>query len=261
MGCRWFRIRHTGGASFAEHCEVCTEDLRAEDFGMSNALEDTLTVHFACALWCTCLFLTHWGLPCRHMVAVWHHESRSTIPDGVVHYRWLLQDEDEGLRRLWKHRARALPRRAPRAADATMTAGERAAELAALGKLIAEAASSTPALYGAAKLRLEDVVSALRNCTLTAADTRGARAQAAASRAQGLPGAAGAAASSAMPLPAALNPSHKKTTEQGGHRKKGVQERAQVAATAAAARGNANKRPAADAGVAPGKSSKAKKQS
>jgi hypothetical protein len=168
MGCRWFRIRHTGGASFAEHCEVCTEDLRAEDFGMSNALEDTLTVHFACALWCTCLFLTHWGLPCRHMVAVWHHESRSTIPDGVVHYRWLLQDEDEGLRRLWKHRARALPRRAPRAADATMTAGERAAELAALGKLIAEAASSTPALYGAAKLRLEDVVSALRNCTLTA---------------------------------------------------------------------------------------------
>lgn len=107
-----------------------------------------------------------------------------------------------------------------------MTAGERAAELGAMGKLIAEAASSTPALYAAAKTRLEDMVSALRNCTLTAGDTRGARAQAAASRAQG----ASAAASKQTPLPAVLNPSGKKTAELGGHRKKGAQERAQDAA-------------------------------
>lgn len=185
------------------------------------------------------------------MAAVWHHESRLTIPDGVVHRRWLLEDEDEALRRLYAHRARALPCRAMRAADATMTAGERAAELAAMGKLIAEAASSTPALHAAAKSRLEDVLSALRNCTLTAGNTRGARAQAAASRAQG----AGAAASNPPPLPSVLNPSTKKTTELGGHRAKGAQERAQDAAKAKAGKaGAANsgkpKRPATEPSVA-----------
>ena len=235
VGCQFYRVRHTGGtsASSSNLCEVCSEDLRAEDFGMSGALEDTTIEHFACALWCTCQFLSHWGLPCRHMVAVWHHESRLEIPDGVVHRRWLLEDEDEVQRRLYAHRARALPRRAPRAAaDAAMTAVERAAELAAMGKLIAEAASSTPALHAAAKTRLEDMLSALRSGTLTAGDTRGARAQAAASRAQG----ASAAASNQTPLPAVLNPAGKKTAEPGGHRKKGVQERAQDAARGKAAK-------------------------
>ena len=209
---------------------------------MSGTLEDTVTVHYTCALWCTCLFLAHWGLPCRHMVAVWHREARGTIPDGVVHRRWLLEDEDEALRRLYEHRARGLPPRATRAADATMTAGERAAELAAMGKLIAEAASSTPALHAAAKTRLEDMLNALKNCTLTAGDTRGARAQAAASRPRKLPRAANAGASN--PLPAVLNPSKGKTAEKGGHRTKGAQERAQDAA-----RAKSDKRPAADSGV------------
>ena len=183
------------------------------------------------------------------MAAVWHRESRLTIPDGVVHRRWLLEDEDEELRRVCAHRVRALPRRASRAGDATMTAGERAAELAAMGKLIAEAASSTPALHAAAKTRLEDVLCALRNSTLTAGDTRGARAQAAASRAYG--------------LPAALNPSKKKTTERGGHRAKGAQERAQDAARAkdgkasAAAKVSGSKRPAADSAAVKGKRPKA----
>lgn len=243
-------------------CEVCTADLRAEDFGLSNTLEDTTTEHFACALWCTCQFWAHWGLACRHMAAVWHRESRLTIPDGVVHRRWLLEDEDEELRRVCAHRVRALPRRAARAGDATMTAGERAAELAAMGKLIAEAASSTPALHAAAKTRLEDVLCALRNSTLTAGDTRGARAQAAASRAYGLPGATSAAASNATPLPAALNPSKKKTTERGGHRAKGAQERAQDAARAkdgkaSAAANSGSKRPATDSAGVKGKRPKA----
>jgi hypothetical protein len=84
----------------------------------------------------------------------------------------LLEDEDETLRRVYAHLARALPRtaaprgargRRARAEDAAMMAGERAAELAAVGKLIEEAASSTPALHAATKTLLEVVLSAARS--------------------------------------------------------------------------------------------------
>jgi hypothetical protein len=118
-----------------------------------------------------------------------------------------------------------------------MSAGERNAELGALGKLIAEVASTTPALHAAAKIRLQNVLVALQNCTLTAGDTRGARAQAAA-RAHGLPEGMGAAASNPAPLPAARNPS-KKTKEKGGPRTKGLQERLQDAARAKAEKARA----------------------
>ena len=204
---------------------------------MSHILEDTSTEHFTCKLWCSCQFPAHWGLPCRHMLAVWHREGHSTIPDGVVHARWLLADEDEELRRLYSYRARALPRLAPRAADAIMSAGERNAELGALGKLIAEVASTTPALHAAARIRLQDMLVALQNCALTAGDNRGARTQAAA-RAHGLSEGMGAATSNPAPLPAARNPS-KKTKEKGGPRTKGLQERLQDAARAKAERARA----------------------
>ena len=240
LRCGFFRVEFTGGSS-SELCGVCSEDLRAEDFGMSGVLEDTATVHYACALWCTCLFVMHWGLPCRHMLAVWHREGRSTIPDGVVHARWLLADADKEIRRLVTHRSRAISRSAPRAAGASMSAGERAFDLAADCKLIVEVGSMTPALYTATKSRIQDVLFGLKSCTLTSGDTRGARAQAAAARAQGPP-------EDRAPLPAAHNPSQK-TTEKGGARKRGFPERAQDSARAKAAKPNGakatGKRPAA----------------
>ena len=171
------------------------------------------------------------------MLAVWHREGRTTIPDGVVHSRWLLADADKEIRRLVSHRARAMPRSAPRAGGATMSAGQRAADLAADCKLIVEVGSMTPALYAATKARLQDVLHGLKNCTLTSCDTRGARAQAAA-RAQGLP-------EDRAPMPAARNPPTK-TTEKGGPRGRGAEERAQDAARAQAAKPKAakGKRPA-----------------
>lgn len=90
-----------------------------------------------------------------------------------------------------------------------MTAGERAARRSrGNGQAHRGVRLIDIRLFAAAKTRLEDVLnSALRNCTLTAY-TGGARAQAAASRVHGLPGAASAAASNATPLPAAFNPSN-----------------------------------------------------
>jgi hypothetical protein len=247
LGSAFYRVRHSNLTIYADESAVCAKTRRADDFGMPSNLEDTSTAHVACARWCSCLFSTHWGIPCRHMVAIWHREGARTIPDGVVHHRWLLEDNDEELRRLYAHRVRALPRRSSHAPGTTMSPGERAAELTTLGKLIADAASTLAPLHAAAKIRLDDILTAIKNCTLTAGDTRGAREQMEA-------GGSGAAASNPTPLVAARNPA-KKTTELGGHRAKGVQERAQDAARKASATA-AGKRPAAAPTDAQGKRTK-----
>jgi hypothetical protein len=150
-------------------------------------------------------------------------------------------DEDEELRRLYSYNARALPRREQRVAGAIMSAGDCAAELGALGRLIAEVASTTPALHAAAKSQLQGVLVALQNRTLCRRYPRRARA-----------GSRRAWASrrhercrvEPTALPAARNPL-KKTNEKGGPRTKGVQEPSQEAA-----RAKASKRSAADAGAA-----------
>lgn len=140
-----------------------------------------------------------------------------------MHSRWLLADADKEIRRLVSHRARAMPRSAPR--GTTMSAGQRAADLAADCKLLVDVGSMTLALYVATQARVQDVLYGLKNCTFTSGDTRGARAQAAA-RTQGLP-------EDRAPMPAARKPPTK-TTEKGGPRGRGVQERAQDAARALA---------------------------
>ena len=50
--------------------------------------DQSMTVRFTTESDCTCQFQSCWGLPCRHMLALYLQMGKDKVPEGVVAERW-----------------------------------------------------------------------------------------------------------------------------------------------------------------------------
>ena len=64
-----------------------SEQLIDIDLGLSSAISGHPTRKVTLTS-CSCLFPSCWGLPCRHMLLVYHHEKMTLVPDNAISDFW-----------------------------------------------------------------------------------------------------------------------------------------------------------------------------
>jgi hypothetical protein len=72
------------------------DNLVAEDYGLPRTTE-TATHHLVTPKTCSCQFPSCWGLPCRHMLALYFNQSWDAVVEGVISTRWLTISQDEAI--------------------------------------------------------------------------------------------------------------------------------------------------------------------
>ena len=67
--------------------DIESEQLLAMDLGLPSITSEHLT-RKTTLTWCSCLFPTSWGLPCRHMLLIYHHLKFTNVPENAISDFW-----------------------------------------------------------------------------------------------------------------------------------------------------------------------------
>ena len=98
-------------------------------------------IHFATMQHCSCQFPTCWGLPCRHMLALYHTMKLTKAPASIVADRWYAVSRDEAFARTKSLLMTAYHGSNNRGSKQSMSQQERYAYLMAESKAVIELAS------------------------------------------------------------------------------------------------------------------------
>ena len=79
-----YRSQHEHQLQIDEH--ACN-DYHLQDQSTTKRITSTTS--------CTCQFNTCWGLPCRHMLALYHYLCLPRVPHGVVAIRWKKKSSED----------------------------------------------------------------------------------------------------------------------------------------------------------------------
>jgi hypothetical protein len=180
-----FACKYNGGSSSASAMldDITPAETLAADHCMPCDLEDTHVTHICCPLWCTCLVFIHWGLPCAHMFRAMTMLNICRVPNGVVHRRWLPEDDAERDKAVARLRTVAIRsgdfmHQLPRD---VLNADERFTNLCNIGNALADLGSVSEQLYRTIMAKMVNIHSQARVGTLLP-KSKGARQQVAAAR-------------------------------------------------------------------------------
>ena len=108
--------------------------------------DQSMTVRFTTESDCTCQFQSCWGLPCRHMLALYLQMGKDKVPEGVVAERWKkksAQDVVAARRKLLQQLPGSLQVRAQTTTDRPWTDRDRYSYIVSESKAVCEHASKS----------------------------------------------------------------------------------------------------------------------